>query len=73
MAGERRKLPAERPGILLVQVDLLLRAAQPEPHGLRYRAAVKIVFQGDRYPRGHPDLHACGGYLHRTEQVPVPR
>jgi hypothetical protein len=44
VSGERRKLPAERPGILLVQVDLVLRAAQAEPHSVVCRASVKIVF-----------------------------
>jgi hypothetical protein len=41
---ERRKLPSERPGILLIQVDLVLRAAQAEPHSAVCRASVKIVF-----------------------------
>jgi hypothetical protein len=44
MLNKRRQLPAERPGILLVQVDLVLCASDPEPHRLVCRAAFKIVF-----------------------------
>jgi hypothetical protein len=42
--GEGCELLTERPGVLLVQIDLVLRAAAPEPHRLICRAAVKIVF-----------------------------
>jgi len=38
------ELLAERLGVLLVQVDLVLRAAEPEPQRLDCRAAIKIVF-----------------------------
>jgi hypothetical protein len=41
---ERRKLLPERPGVLLAQIDLVLGAAQPEPHRLLRRAPIKIVF-----------------------------
>jgi hypothetical protein len=34
----------ERPGVLLVQIDLVLRAPEPEPHRLSGRASVEIVF-----------------------------
>jgi len=34
----------ERPGVLLIQIDLVLRAAEPEPHRLTGRASVKIIF-----------------------------
>jgi hypothetical protein len=34
----------ERPGVLLIQVDLVLCAAEPEPHRLGGRASVKIIF-----------------------------
>src|SRR5215472_2966566 len=56
MFDEGRELPAERPGVLLIQIDLVLRAAQPEPHRLVCRTSVKIVFKRDSYPRCHPDL-----------------
>jgi hypothetical protein len=34
----------QRPGVLLIQIDLVLRAAEPEPHRLTGRASVKIIF-----------------------------
>ena len=34
----------ERPGVLLIQIDLVLDAAEPEPHRLTGRAPVKIIF-----------------------------
>jgi hypothetical protein len=34
----------QRPGVLLIQIDLVLRAAEPESHRLTGRASVKIVF-----------------------------
>jgi hypothetical protein len=34
----------ERPGVRLIQIDLVLRATEAEPHGLIGRASVKIVF-----------------------------
>jgi hypothetical protein len=44
MLDERCQLLAEGPGVLLVQVDLVLRAADSEPHRLVDRAAIKIIF-----------------------------
>jgi hypothetical protein len=44
MFDEGCGLLTERPGVLLVQVDLVLRAVHPEPQGLVCRAAVKIIF-----------------------------
>jgi len=44
MLDEGRELFAERPGVLLAQVDLVLGAAYPEPHRLGCRASIKIVF-----------------------------
>jgi len=51
------QLLAERPGIVLVQIDLVRGAADLEPHRLRCRAAVKIVFKRDRYHRCHRRAH----------------
>jgi hypothetical protein len=34
----------ERPGVLLIQIDLVLRVTQPEPHRLTGRASVEIIF-----------------------------
>jgi hypothetical protein len=34
----------ERPGVLLIQINLVLRAAEPEPDRLMGRAPVKIIF-----------------------------
>jgi len=53
---EGRQLFAERPGVLLIQVDLVGRAADREPHCLVGRAALKIVFERDGYLRRHPGL-----------------
>jgi hypothetical protein len=41
---ERCQFPAERCGVLLVQVDLILRATDREPHRLGRRTAIEIVF-----------------------------
>src|SRR5262249_60055739 len=57
MRNERCQLLAERPGILLVQIDLVLGAADPEPQRLLGRAAIQIVFERDNYLRCHPGLH----------------
>jgi hypothetical protein len=57
---ERCQLPAERRSVLLVQVDLILRATDRKPHRLDCRAAIEIIFQRDSYPRCHLDLHDCG-------------
>jgi hypothetical protein len=59
MIDERGKLPAEGAGVLLVQVDLILRAAEGEPHRLIGRSPVEIILQGDGYLRGsHPATRA---------------
>src|SRR5262249_39949567 len=44
----------ERIGVLLAQVDLVVRTAKSEPHGLVRRAAIKVVFQRDGYSLSHP-------------------
>jgi len=44
MLDKRCEFLTERPGVLLVQIDLVLRAAEPEPHRLTGRASVKIIF-----------------------------
>jgi hypothetical protein len=43
------ELPAERLGVLGAQINLILRAVQPEPHRLIGRPAIKIVFERDGY------------------------
>src|SRR5215472_5302589 len=53
---ERRQPLAERAGVLLVQVDLVGRAADYEPHRLVGRAALQIVFERYGYFRRHPGL-----------------
>src|SRR5215472_7975962 len=59
VVDEQSDLPAERRGVLLAQIDLVLRAVQPEPHRLRRRAPIKIVFQRDRYLLRHRGLPEC--------------
>jgi len=54
--NERGHHLAERSGVLLTQVDLILRATEPEPHGLICWAAIKVVFQRDGYWLSHPSL-----------------
>src|SRR5689334_2037522 len=51
---ERRELPAERRGVLSAQVDLVVGAAEPEPHRLIRRASINVVFQRDGYLLSHP-------------------
>jgi len=42
---ERIDLLAERPGVLLIQIDLELGAGQGEAHSLGCRTAVKIILK----------------------------
>jgi hypothetical protein len=58
---EWRELLTERIGVLLAQVDLVVRTAESEPHGLVRRAAIKVVFQRDGYSLGHLNLHTRDG------------
>src|SRR6266496_1642758 len=71
VADEGRELPPERGGVLGAQIDLVLCAAQPEPHRLIRRAAIQIVFEHDGYLRCHPGLLTTIGCLHRTDQPPA--
>jgi hypothetical protein len=66
MLNERGDHFTERSGVLLAQIDLILRASEPEPHSLIRRAAVKIVFQRDSYSPGHPILPKIIGRVHRA-------
>jgi hypothetical protein len=66
---ERRELPTERRGVLSAQIDLVLGAAQPEPHRLIRRASIKVVFQRDGYLLCHPGLPGAIGQLHRTRST----
>jgi hypothetical protein len=59
MVDERCELLAECFGVFLAQVDLVLRAAEPESHGLIGRAAIEIVFQCDCYLLCHLRLLAA--------------
>jgi hypothetical protein len=43
-ARQGREFLPERPGVLLIQIDLVLRATKPEPHRLTGRAPAKIIF-----------------------------
>src|SRR5215472_9824438 len=65
------ELLTERIGVLLAQVDLVVRTAESEPHGLVRRAAIKVVFQRDGYSLGHLNLHNRDGACYRT-QASVP-
>jgi hypothetical protein len=55
MLDEWRKLLAQPGGVLLVQVDLILGTAYPEPQRLGGRAAFKIVFQCNDDLCRHPN------------------
>jgi hypothetical protein len=44
MLDEGCEFLTERAGVLLIQIDLVLRATKPEPHRLTGRAPAKIVF-----------------------------
>jgi hypothetical protein len=44
MVDEGCQSPAECPGVLLAQIDLILGAADRESHCLIRRATIKIVF-----------------------------
>jgi hypothetical protein len=59
MFNEGGELLTERPGVLLVQIDLVLRAADYEPYRLVCRASIEIVFEGDGYLLRHPGLLDC--------------
>jgi len=64
---EWRELLTERIGVLLAQVDLVVRTAEAEPHGLIRPAAIKVVFQRDGYSLGHLNLHNRDGACYRTQ------
>src|SRR5512140_3560239 len=51
---ERSDLAAERRGVLSAQVDLIVGAAEPEPHRLIRRATINVVFQRNCYLLCHP-------------------
>jgi hypothetical protein len=52
---------AERPGIFLAQINLILNAIEREPYCLGGGASIEIVLQYDRYLLCHPDLRNCDG------------
>jgi hypothetical protein len=54
MIDEGCQLAAERAGVLLAQIDLVLRAVYPEPHRFGRRAPIKIIFEFDGNPLYHP-------------------
>src|SRR6266513_820382 len=56
-----RDLPAESDGILLIKVDLVFGAAEPEPQRLIRWASIKVVFEFDTDPLRHRGLHDCDG------------
>jgi hypothetical protein len=41
---EGREFLTERAGVLLIQIDLVLHATEPEPHRLTGRASIEIIF-----------------------------
>ena len=45
----------------LFEIDLVVRAAQPEPQRLVCWASIKVVFEFDSDPLRHLGLHACNG------------
>jgi hypothetical protein len=52
-------LPTKRCSVPLAQIDLIIGAAEAEPHRLIRRASIKIVVEFDGYPLGHPGLPDC--------------
>jgi len=56
MFDERCELLAERRGVLLAQIDLILGAIHLEPHRLVCRTAIKIILEFDGYLLCHPGL-----------------
>jgi hypothetical protein len=54
MVDERRHALTQLRRVLAAQVDLVLRAVDPEPHRLVRRAAVKIVHKRDNCLSCHP-------------------
>ncbi len=57
MLDELRQPLTEGAGVLLAQVDLIVRAAEAESHGFRRWAAIQVVFQRDAYFLDHLSLH----------------
>jgi cytochrome c551/c552 len=49
------ELFAELRGVLLAQVDFVLCAVDPEPHGLIRTARIQIIFQRDNCSSCHPN------------------
>src|SRR5579859_5928189 len=54
MLDERREFLAQRGGVLLVQVDLVIGAVDLEAHCLIRWPPVEIIFECDGYLRCHP-------------------
>ena len=67
MIDERCELAAERRGVLLAQIDLILGAIDPEAHRLVCRAPIKIILEFDGYLLCHHGLLAALGYLHQDQ------
>src|SRR5689334_6114983 len=68
MLDERSELAAQRRGVLLAQIDLIVPTIHPEPHRLIRRTPIKIIFELDGYLLCHPRLLAAPG-LHRTRST----
>jgi len=73
MFNEGCELLPERPRILLVEVDLVLHAADPEPHRLVCRASIEIVFQRNVILVAIPASLTAISYLYRTRSTVVLR
>jgi len=70
MFDEQCQSPAERRGVLLVQVDLILDATdENRTISLICRAALEIVFQRDGYLRYHLGLHYSASDPHPADHV----
>ena len=66
----RGELLAESAGVLGVQVDLVVGAADPEPHRFLRRATIEIVFEDDGYLRCIVASMPVMGHLHGTDHLP---
>jgi hypothetical protein len=67
MIDERGERAAQRRGVLLAQIDLILGAIHPEPHRLVCWAPIKIILEFEVIFCAIPASWLRWGYLHQDQ------
>jgi len=66
---ERGKPRTEPRRVLIAQVNLILSSADPKPHGLIRRPAIKIIFQGNADPLCRQQIRPLPGTRNAAQAV----